>query len=83
MQYLRYFHRIKRNLYPTKAFAADLVEFIKSSLWNSFEIVLCIDANKNIKEGQLAKELKKLGLAKTTSRFTSEVLPNTFIIGQH
>ena len=80
---MQYFQRTNRDLCPIKAFAIDLVSFIKNWMQNSFEIILCIDGNKNMHSGRLAKEFKKLGLVESTSRFTSGPPPNTFIIGRH
>ena len=61
----------------------DLASFIKNSIQNSFEIILCIDSNENIHSRRLAKEFRKLDLVELTSRFTLDSPLNTYIIGRY
>ena len=58
MQQLRYFRHIRRNICPIKAFAADFEAYLQSSLQQGFELIICLDANENMKVGRLARSFK-------------------------
>ena len=55
MQQLCYFRRIGQNLYPIKAFAIDLTQFIQTLLQQGFKIIICLNANENMVTGRIVK----------------------------
>jgi len=58
-----------------------LTEYIRNAIHKRFEIVIYLDANENMDNGRIAKSFKELGLIETTSSFTTDPAPNTFITG--
>ena len=69
MQQLRYFQRKKRNICPVKAFTIDLSYFLQQSLQQGFELIVCLDINKNMKVDHLARVFRSLDLLETMQMF--------------
>ena len=83
MQQLRYFQKIGRDRYPTKAFCNDISDYLKESMESGFEIVLSLEGNENMRCRRIAKALLNLGLSETSQLFSDEVAPAIFYIGKN
>ena len=83
MQQLRHFSRIKREACSTILFALDLSDCIHIYVYHGFEIIVCLDTNKNMIRSRIASELKSLCLIETAGVFEYYLAPHTSIRGRH
>ena len=79
LQQLYYFKRIRRKIYPTKAFVIVIAAFIADSIDQGFEIVLSLDGNENMRTSNIARLLLKLRMIENSYLFSIEKAPPTFI----
>jgi len=80
-QQLRFWQWHNRFIYPRKAFAIDIEEYLKTSLSEGYAIILCLDSNENMITGRLFKLFTTLGLIETYKAQTHLPLPNSFFKG--
>ena len=83
MQQLRYFRRIGRELYPIKNFIVDLTQYTRESLQQGYKVIICLDANKNMVRGRVAKMFQAIRLIESIKLFHVGASPTIFIEGQY
>ena len=58
-----------------------MISFIEKSITKNYGIILCIDANENVKIGKWSVELRKLGLVESLTIVTTDPVPAIHIQG--
>ena len=62
-------------MYPRKSFIMNLEKIITDTIKLVSEVILCADANEHVSKGNLAIQLRKLGLVEAYNKSSNLQVP--------